>query len=229
MYDGEQVWHEVDRYFIERLVPEDPALARARSSSTDTVMPGADVAPNQGAFLAIVAQIAGARRVLEFGTLAGYSTIWLARAVGPAGHVTTFEIDEATAATARENFAAAGVADRIDLVVGPAAESVQELVDQRVPPFDLVFIDADKPSNPVYLDAALRLSRPGTVIIADNVVRNGAVADPDSRDPRVHGTWALVDRLADEPGVTATALQTVGLKGWDGFAIAVVGEPPRAE
>jgi len=222
MYQGEEIWRDVDRYFIDHLVEEDDALARARTSSSRTVMPEADVAPNQGAFLSVIAQIAGARRVLEFGTLAGYSTIWLARAVGPTGTVVTFEIDEATAAVARENFERAGVGDRIELIVGPAIDSVRALVDAGTEPFDLVFIDADKPNNPHYLDAALELSKPGTVIIGDNVVRNGAIADPDSDDPRVHGTWALIDKLGSADTIAASALQTVGLKGWDGFAIAVV-------
>lgn len=222
MYNGDERWREVDRYFVDRLVEEDDALVRARESSSRTVMPEADVAPNQGAFLALIAQIAGARRVLEFGTLAGYSTIWLARAVGPAGTVITLEIDEATAAVARENFGRAGVLGRIELMVGPAIDSVRALVDAGTEPFDLVFIDADKPSNPQYLDAALQLSRPGTVIICDNVVRNGAVVDAQSDDPRVHGTWALVEKLGGDESIAATALQTVGLKGWDGFVIAVV-------
>jgi len=222
MYQGEQIWRNVDQYFIDHLVHEDVALARARASSSSTVMPDADVAPNQGAFLSVIAQIAGARRVLEFGTLAGYSTIWLARAVGPTGTVVTLEIDGETAAVARENFERAGVADRVELIVGPASDSVRALIDAGTEPFDLVFIDADKPNNPHYLDAALTLSKPGTVIIGDNVVRNGAIANSDSDDPRVHGTWALIEKLGDDPAIAASALQTVGLKGWDGFVIAVV-------
>lgn len=222
MYDGEAIWSKVDDYFVDRLVNEDDALVAARESSARTVMPRADVSPTQGAFLSVVARIAGARRVLEFGTLAGYSTIWLARAVGPAGRVVTFEIDPATAVVAEENLRRAGVADRVELVVGPALESVRALVEASVEPFDLVFIDADKPSNPAYLEAAVALSRPGTVIIGDNVVRNGAVADPDSSDPRVHGTWGLIDMLGQDDRIEATALQTVGVKGWDGFAIGVV-------
>lgn len=222
MYEAEELWREVDRYFADRLVAEDEALVHARESSSRTVMPEADVAPNQGAFLALIAQIAGARRVLEFGTLAGYSTIWLARAVGPSGTVITLEIDEATAAVARENFERAGVADRVELMVGPAIDSVRGLIDSGTEPFDLVFIDADKPSNPQYLEAALRLSKPGTVIICDNVVRNGAVADAQSDDPRVHGTWALVEKLGGDDSISATALQTVGLKGWDGLVICLV-------
>jgi len=222
MYKGEASWAAVDDYFIDRLVHEDDALAVARASSSDTVRPLADVSPNQGAFLSVIAQIAGAQRVLEFGTLAGYSTIWLARAVGPRGKVVTFEIDEPTAAIARANFERAGVTDRIELIVGAAAESVNKLVENRVEPFGLVFIDADKPNNPRYLEAALKLSRPGTVIIGDNVVRNGAVAEPASTDPRVQGTWALIDMLGSDDRISATAMQTVGLKGWDGFTIAVV-------
>ncbi|GAA2182632.1 O-methyltransferase [Brooklawnia cerclae] len=225
MYRGEPIWEAVDRLFIDRLVDEDEALVAARESSARTAMPQADVAPNQGAFLSIIARIAGAHRILEFGTLAGYSTIWLARAVGERGRVVTLEVDEVAAAVARENFERAGVADRIDLVLGPALESARALADQGTEPFDMVFIDADKPNNPHYLAAALAMSHPGTVIVGDNVVRDGAVADPDSRDPRVHGTWALLDGLGDRDRLAATALQTVGLKGWDGFAIGVVRGP----
>jgi predicted O-methyltransferase YrrM len=222
VYESEELWRDVDRYFIGELVHEDAALAEARASSAATVMPQADVAPNQGAFLSIIAKVAGARRVLEFGTLAGYSTIWLARAVGPEGRVVTLEADEPTAAIARRNFENAGVAGSVELIVGPAAESVQRLIDDGAEPFDLVFIDADKPSNPRYLDAALKLSRAGTVIIGDNVVRNGAVTDPGSDDPRVHGVREFTTAMGGNRALEATALQTVGLKGWDGFSIAVV-------
>jgi predicted O-methyltransferase YrrM len=216
------LWRDVDRYFIGELVHEDAALAEARDSSSQTVLPQADVAPNQGAFLSIIAKIARARRVLEFGTLAGYSTIWLARAVGPGGRVVTLEADELTAAIAQRNFENAGVARIVELITGPAAESVQQLIDGGAEPFDLVFIDADKPSNPRYLDASLKLSRPGTVIIGDNVVRNGAVADPGSDDPRVHGVREFTKAMGRNEALQATALQTVGIKGWDGFSIAVV-------
>jgi predicted O-methyltransferase YrrM len=222
VYESEELWRDVDRYFIGELVHEDAALAEARASSAATVMPLADVAPNQGAFLSIIAKVARASRVLEFGTLAGYSTIWLARAVGPEGRVVTLEADEPTAAIARRNFENAGVAGSVELIVGPAAESVQRLIDGGAEPFDLVFIDADKPSNPRYLDAALKLSRAGTVIIGDNVVRNGAVTDPGSDDPRVHGVREFTTAMGGNSALEATALQTVGLKGWDGFSIAVV-------
>ncbi len=222
---GEEAWAAVDDYLVGTVVHEDDALAATRKSSGRTATPGIDVAPNQGAFLSILAQAVGARRVLEFGTLAGYSATWLARAVGPGGTVITFEIDEATAAVARENFERAGVADRVDVVVGPAADSAAELVAAGVEPFDLVFIDADKPNNPTYLKSALALSHPGTVIVVDNVVRGGDVANADTDDPKVQGTRTVLEMLGSTPGIEATALQTVGLKAWDGFAIAVVQSP----
>jgi predicted O-methyltransferase YrrM len=177
------------------------------------------VAPNQGRLLALLCRIAGARRVLEFGTLAGYSTLWLAGAVGEAGHVTTLELEAGNAEVARENFARAGVADRVEVLVGPAVESAAKLVDECTEPFDLVFIDADKPNNPAYLAASLALTRPGSVIVIDNVVRDGAVIDPDSADPRVQGVRALVADIAADDRLEATTLQTVGSKGWDGFTL----------
>ena len=216
-------WHDVDRYFIDQLVSEDDALVAARESSEFTALPFADVSPTQGALLSVIARLSGARRVLEFGTLAGYSAIWLARAIGDEGRLITLELDEPTAAIARENLNRAGVGDRVEIVVGPAIDSARQLVASGAEPFDLVFIDADKPNNRHYLDAALELSRPGTVIIADNVVRGGLVTDDDSEDPRVVGTRALIERMGSDSRLHATALQTVGLKGWDGFAIAVVG------
>ncbi len=214
-----EAWRAVDEYFTGLLVDEDDALRTARRSSVRTALPMADVAPNQGAFLALLARMCGARRVLEFGTLAGYSTIWLARAVGASGRVVTLEIDEPTAEIARENLARAGVADVVEVVVGPAAVSAQAFVDAGAEPFDLVFVDADKPSNPAYLALSLRLSRPGTVIVCDNVVREGAVVDADSEDPRVQGVRAFAEAVAADPRLEATVLQTVGVKGWDGFAL----------
>jgi len=202
----------VDHYLSATLISEDEALRAARRATRDSTMPGAEVTPAQGAFLALIARLAGARRVLEIGTLTGYSTIWLARATE---HVTTLELDPGNAETARRHLAAAGVADRVELLVGPAAESMARLDG----PFDLVFIDADKPGNPAYLREALRLSRPGTVILADNVVRDGHVADPASSDPRVLGVRRFFEMVAADPRLEATALQTVGAKGWDGFAL----------
>jgi predicted O-methyltransferase YrrM len=219
-YASAPAWRAVDAYFSEALVAEDAALVSARESGARTTMPNAEVAANQGAFLALLTQIAGARRVLEFGTLAGYSTVWFARAVGEGGHVVTLELEDRNAAIARENLDRAGVGGRVDLMVGPAVESAQTLIDDQAEPFDLVFIDADKPSNPVYLAAALRLTRPGAVIVIDNVVRDGAVTDARSDDARVQGVRAVVDAIVAHPELDATALQTVGEKGWDGLIIA---------
>lgn len=219
MYESEALWREVDEYFVETLVPEDDALVAARDSGGRTTMPHAEVAPNQGRLLALLAQMTGARRVLEFGTLAGYSTIWLARAAGGQGHVTTLEAQEQNAAVARGNLERAGVLDRVDIMVGPAADSARKLIDEGAEPFDFVFIDADKPSNPVYLAASLALSRPGTVIVIDNVVRNGAVVEADSEDERVRGVRRVLEDIARDPRLEATALQTVGSKGWDGLTI----------
>lgn len=218
-YASAPAWRAVDDYFTESLVTEDAALVAARDSGAETTMPHAEVAANQGALLGLLVQIAGARRVLEFGTLAGYSTIWFARAAGNAGRVVTFELEEGNAAVARANFDRAGVADRVDVIVGPAAESAQRLIDGKVEPFDFVFIDADKPSNPVYLDAAIQLTRPGAVIVIDNVVRDGAVVEPNSDDPRVRGVREVVAAIASNPLLDATAVQTVGVKGWDGLII----------
>ena len=219
-YASAPAWRAVDNYFTAALVDEDVALVEARESGARTTMPNAEVAANQGALLALLAQIGGARRVLEFGTLAGYSTVWFARAVGDSGRVVTFELEEQNAAVARANLAQAGVGDRVEVIVGPAATSAQALIDEGVEPFDLVFIDADKPSNPIYLAAALELTGPGAVIVIDNVVRDGAVVDENSDDPRVQGVRAVVDAIASHPELDATALQTVGEKGWDGLILA---------
>ncbi|UVI37951.1 O-methyltransferase [Brevibacterium spongiae] len=183
-------------------------------------MPHAEVAANQGAFLGQLVTIAGAKRVLEFGTLAGYSTIWLARAAGEDGRVVTLELEPDNASIAEANFRAAGVAEHITMIVGPAAESAARLISDGAEPFDFVFIDADKPNNPAYLTAALELTRSGAVIVIDNVVRNGAVTDADSTDPRVQGVRKVVDEIAAHPELDATAFQTVGEKGWDGLIIA---------
>jgi predicted O-methyltransferase YrrM len=219
VYESEELWREVDGYFVGTLVEEDGALVAARESGRLTTMPRAEVAPNQGKLLALLVQMMGATRVLEFGTLAGYSTVWLARAVGARGRVTTLELAGQNAAVARGNLERAGVLDRVDIVVGPAADSARRLIDDGAEPFDFVFIDADKPSNPAYLRAALALSRPGTVIVIDNVVRNGAVIDSESEDDRVRGVRQVLEDIAEDPRLEATALQTVGSKGWDGLTI----------
>lgn len=219
-YPAAAEWQTVDKYFTETLVGEDAVLVAARKSGGETTMPNAEVAANQGAFLGLLVKIAGATRVLEFGTLAGYSTIWLARSVGESGHVVTLELEPQNVAVAEENFRAAGVAERVETIVGPATESAAQLISDSVEPFDFVFIDADKPSNPAYLAAALELTRSGAVIVIDNVVRNGAVVDGDSSDPRVQGVRSVVDAITANPDLDATALQAVGEKGWDGLIIA---------
>ncbi len=212
----EQHWEAVDNYLVQTLITEDEALRTAREGSAQSSMPNVEVTPNQGAFLGLLAQLSGARRVLELGTLTGYSTIWLARA---SEQVTTIELDPGNAALARKHFELAGVADRIELRIGAAAQELETLINAGVAPYDLVFIDADKPNNPVYLAGALRLSHPGTIIVVDNVVRDGKVADPTSTNEAVLGVRRLLDMIAADPRLDATALQTVGSKGWDGFAL----------
>ena len=177
------------------------------------------MAPNQGAFLGLLTKIAGAQRVLEIGCLAGYSAIWFARAVGESGQVVTLELEETNANVARANFERAGVAERVEILLGPAADSAQLLIDAGVEPFDLVFIDADKRGNPLYLDRALELTRSGAVIVIDNVVRDGAVLETDSADPDVQGIRDVVTAIENNPELEASGLQSVGLKGWDGMII----------
>ncbi len=222
MQSDPQAWEAVDAYMVRELVEEDAYLVAARQSARHAGFPSHEVTPNQGKLLALLAEMVGARRVLEIGTLAGYSTIWLARAVGPEGHVTTLEVDPDHAALARRNFARAEVDRRVTLLEGPAAVSLEHLVAQQVDPYDLVFIDADKPGNPEYLRLSLQLSRPGTVIVGDNVVRDGEVVDPAAADPRVQGVRTFLHDIATSPRLDGTAIQTVGAKGWDGFSIAIV-------
>ncbi|MBA3282215.1 MAG: O-methyltransferase [Acidimicrobiia bacterium] len=219
---SEDRWADVDDYLASLLVPADPVLDEVLEASTAAGLPAINVSPNQGALLAMLARLHGARTVLEVGTLAGYSTIWLARALSPGGQVVTLEVDPAHAEVARANFVRAGVDDRITLRLGRALDSLPALADEGAGPFDLFFIDADKANNPEYFRWAMRLSRAGSLIVIDNVVRDGAVLDADSADPAVVGTRRLHELLAAEPGVTATVVQTVGAKGWDGFALALV-------
>jgi predicted O-methyltransferase YrrM len=216
----EPVWTKVDDYFAQALSPADPVMEAALAANARAGLPPIDVSPLQGKLLNLLVTISGAKRVLEVGTLGGYSTLWLARAVGPDGRIVTLEINPAHAAVARSNLEAAGVLDRVDIRVGPAIETLPSLDGNA--PFDFVFIDADKPSNPDYLAWALRLSRPGTVIVIDNVVREGRVVDAQSADASVQGVRRLTAMMAAEPRLTATAIQTVGAKGYDGFAIALV-------
>jgi predicted O-methyltransferase YrrM len=215
-------WSAVDRYLAGLFVPPDPALDEALRDSAAAGLPAINVPPTQGKLLMLLAQIQGARSILEIGTLGGYSTIWLARALPPGGRLVTLEADQGHAQIARANLARAGLADVVELRVGWADETLPRLLAEGRGPFDLVFIDADKPSYPDYLTWALKLSRRGSLIIADNVVRSGAVADPNTDDPRVQGVRRFNELLAAEPRVSATAIQTVGSKGYDGFAIALV-------
>jgi len=217
-----QDWSAVDRYFADRLAPSDDILDSVLAANAAAGLPPHDVSPLQGRFLELLVRLTHANRVLEIGTLGGYSTIWMARALSDGGRIVTLEADETHATVARANFERAGLSDRIDLRVGPALSTLPALEGEKQGPFDLVFIDADKPSNPDYLAWALKLTRPGSLIIGDNVVRDGAVIDAQSADPRVQGVRRFTDMLAEEPRLVATALQTVGSKGWDGFAMALV-------
>ncbi|MEK6357152.1 MAG: O-methyltransferase [Burkholderia cenocepacia] len=216
-------WNQVDAYFSATLVPSDAVLDAALAASDAAGLPAINVAPNQGKLLQLLATIRGARRILEVGTLGGYSTIWLARALPPGGSLVTLELNPAHAKVATQNIARAGFAQVVSVVVGSAKDSLARLIDAGEAPFDFIFIDADKDNNAVYLDAALKLSRPGTVIVVDNVVRNGRVADPDNREPDVVGVREGFARLVAEPALATTAVQTVGQKGWDGFSISIVG------
>ncbi|MEH2049414.1 O-methyltransferase [Nostoc sp.] len=218
----QEQWTAVDRYFTDLLVPSDPALDTALQTSAAAGLPPQNVSPNQGKLLLLLAQIQGARSILEIGTLGGYSTIWLARALPSDGRLITLEADPKHAEVARANIAHAGLSKLVDLRLGQALSTLPQIAAENQGPFDLIFIDADKPSNPEYFAWALKLSRRGSLIIADNVVRNGAVIDAASSDPSVQGVRRFNELLASEPRVNATAIQTVGSKGYDGFAIAIV-------
>jgi predicted O-methyltransferase YrrM len=215
-------WAAVDRYVTDLLVPRDAALDAALEANAAAGLPAHDVSPVQGRMLELLARMRGARRILEIGTLGGYSTIWLARALAPGGRLVTLEREPHHADVARANLARAGLADVVDLRVGPALEALPLLAAKGGDPFDLVFVDADKQSAPEYLQWALRLTRPGGLIVADNVVRGGALADAESDDPRVRGVRRMHELLAAEPSVCATTIQTVGAKGYDGFTLALV-------
>jgi predicted O-methyltransferase YrrM len=216
------LWTEVDRFLETQLVPADPALEAALAASDAAGLPPIQVTPTQGKLLHLLARIGGARRILEIGTLGGYSTIWLAQALPAGGRVVTLELDPGHAAVARANLAQAGLADRVELRVGRALDLLAALAAERGDPFDLVFIDADKSEYPGYFRGALALTRPGSLIVGDNVVRDGEVADAASTDPRVQGARRFHELVGAEPRVTATAIQTVGAKGYDGFTLALV-------
>jgi len=218
----QEQWTAVDRYLADLLVPSDASLEAALAASAEAGLPPADVSPTQGKLLQLLARLSGARMILELGTLGGYSTIWLARALPAGGRLVTLEADARYAEVARENIRQAGLAGAVELRVGPALETLPLVAADGLGPFDLIFIDADKSGNPEYLRWALELSRPGSLIVADNVVRGGAVLDASSSDPSVQGVRRFYELLAGEPRVSATAIQTVGSKGYDGFALALV-------
>jgi predicted O-methyltransferase YrrM len=215
-------WTAVDRYLTDLLVGSDPALEATLEANAAAGLPPYDLSPNQGKLLHVLARGQGARRILEIGTLGGYSTIWLARALPPDGRLITLEVEPGYAEVARANLARAGLSEVAEVRVGPALETLPQIAAGGDGPFDVIFIDADKANNPQYLAWSLALSRRGSLIVVDNVVRNGAVIDADSNDLVVRGARRGLELLAAEPRVSATAIQTVGSKGWDGFAIAVV-------
>ncbi|MFJ9028661.1 O-methyltransferase [Streptomyces sp. NPDC102274] len=219
---SQEQWNAVDRYFADQLAPADEALSAALAASDTAGLPAINVAPNQGKLLHLLARIQGARTVLEIGTLGGYSTIWLARALPENGKLISLEYEPAHAEVARANLAHAGLDKIAEVRTGPALETLPVLAAEDAGPFDLVFIDADKRNNPHYVEWALKLTRPGSVIIVDNVVRNGAVTDADSTDASVQGTRRAIELMAEHPRLSATAVQTVGSKGYDGFALARV-------
>jgi predicted O-methyltransferase YrrM len=218
----QDVWTQVDNYFGDLLAPADEKLEAAIAANQRAGLPAIDVSRLQGKFLHLLARISGARRILEIGTLGGYSTIWMARALPEGGRIVTLELNPHHAEIARANLLNAGLLDRVDLRVGRAINLLPALENSADAPFDLIFIDADKPSNPTYLQWALKLSRPGTAIVCDNVVREGKVTQAESAEPDVQGTRRFTELVAAEPRLSATVLQTVGVKGYDGFALAVV-------
>jgi predicted O-methyltransferase YrrM len=220
---ADETWEAVDQYFLGKIIGQDAALEQAQRAAEAAGLPPISVTAAQGKLLHLLIKMQGARNVLEIGTLAGYSTIWMARALPPGGKLITLESEPKHAEVARANIERAGVAAQVEIRVGAALETLPALGAEG--PFDLVFIDADKENNAGYFQWALKLSRPGSVIIIDNVVREGKVADPDSTDEKVLGVRQVIDLIAAEPRVSATAIQTVGGKSYDGFLLAVVNAP----
>jgi predicted O-methyltransferase YrrM len=216
----QQKWSAVDEYLAQQLLPEDEVLTQILANNRRAGLPEIDVSPMQGQLLALLVRMTHAKRVLEIGTLGAYSTVWMARELPSDGELLTLEFDALHAAIARENIEFAGLTRQVKVKEGPALETLESLGER--PPFDLIFIDADKPNNPNYLKWALHYSRPGTLIIGDNVVRDGEVTNPSSTDDRVQGVRKFIEMIGDNPRLTATAMQTVGTKGWDGFTLAWV-------
>ncbi len=221
--DRSHSWAKVDRYLERKLLVHDSALEDALYANEAAGLPNYDVSPLQGKLLHLLIRMNGAKRVLEIGTLGGYSAIWIARALPHDGSLTTLELDPGHAEVARHNLRHAAIPDeQVEIRVGDARVQLRQLEEEGADAFDFIFIDADKPSNPAYLEAALRLSKPGTVILADNVVRNGEVIDETSTDARVQGIREFFERLEGERRIQSTALQTVGIKGYDGFMLGIV-------
>lgn len=217
---------DVDELFDRLLIGADPALTAARESAAAAGMPPIEVSPQYGKFLYLLAAAIGARRVLEIGTLGGYSTIWLARAVGPSGRVITLEYEPRHAEIARANLERAEVGDRVEVIVGAALDTLPRLASQADrKPFDLVFIDADKENNSAYVRWAVDLAAPGSIIVVDNVVRAGRVLAPDADDTQAQGVVDMLNLLSNHPQLESAAIQTVGVKGWDGFLLARVKDP----
>jgi predicted O-methyltransferase YrrM len=219
---SQSVWAQVDEYLTDTVVKPDEALESALGATAAAGMPPIAVSAPQGKLLALLAELAGATKILEIGTLGAYSTIWMARALPPTGRLISLEVDPKHAEVARKNISAAGLEQVAEVRLGAALDTLPALEKEGAGPFDLFFVDADKVNIPAYYDWCVRLSRPGSVIVVDNVVRNGAVADASSDDPSVKGVRALNDLLAADTRVSATTIQTVGSKGYDGFALAVV-------
>lgn len=215
-------WTEVDQYISSQLIPSDPVLDAVLEANQKAGLPSIDVAPNQGKFLHLLAQMKGARSILEIGTLGAYSTIWLARALPQDGHLITLESNPKHAEVAQSNLERAELSDKVEIRLGDALDSLEQLGTEDRDPFDLIFIDADKQNNPGYLKWALKLSQKGSLIIGDNVVRGGAVTDQSSTDPNIIGVRQFYELVAAEPRLNATAIQTVGSKGYDGLCVALV-------
>jgi len=220
-------WTAVDRYFTEQLHLSDPALDAVMQANSAAALPAIDVAPNQGKLLHLLVRLTHTRKILEIGTLGGYSTIWLARALPPGGRLISLEFSPRHADIARFNIQRAGLSDRVEIRVAPALESLPIVEKEGLGPFDFIFIDADKPNNPGYLEWAINLSRPGALIIVDNVVRDGAIVDASSTDPTIQGTRRMFEMMSLDSRLSSTALQTVGSKGYDGFAMAMVTDQQK--
>lgn len=221
---SEERWSKVDEYLVSLFIPSDRALEETLAHSTAAGLPPISVAPNQGKLLELLSTMQRSRRILEIGTLGGYSTIWLARSLPKDGQLVTLELEPVHADVARRNIDQAGLGHLVDIRVGPAAESLEALVNEAVEPFDFIFIDADKEGYPEYLEFSLRLSRTGTVIVADNVVREGEIENSKSSDERVRGVRKFLELAAENERLEGTAVQTVGSKGYDGFALLLVTE-----